>query len=206
MPQGPDDRAPLSRRVSLGWFSLTTVAFWLPTIRGAFDGASYQWGLFGLGGRGTGGDYWLPLVASLVAIALTAGAWRGQRWALWLVAAWSLLLTLAFAVFMATSPEDLRFRGDTLGIDVSLGWVGLIVLVGATLLTLVSATQAPSSEDLVPPPSSLNGTWLGALALALPIQFVLLRLGAPGSSLDQAGVVLTVVQWFLIGRIFAPRR
>ena len=30
-------------RAALGWFSLTTVIFWLPMIRGAFDGVSYQW-------------------------------------------------------------------------------------------------------------------------------------------------------------------
>jgi len=34
-------------RIVLLWFSLTTVIFWLVTIRGAFDGSSYQWGLFG---------------------------------------------------------------------------------------------------------------------------------------------------------------
>ena len=204
MSQVPDYRAPLTRRMSLGWFSLTTVAFWLPTVRGAFDGASYEWGLFGLGGRGTGGDYWLPLATSLAAIALTAGARRGRRWALWAIAAWSLLLTLALSIFMATSREDFRFRGDTLGIDVSLRWVGPVVLAAATLLTLVSATREHASANGVPTSNSLNWSWLAALTLALPIQFALLRLGAPVSSLDQVGVLLTIVQWFLIGRIFAP--
>jgi hypothetical protein len=53
--------------------------------------------------------------------------------------------------------------------------------------------------------SWLNRPWLSALALTLPIQFVLLRFGAPGSTLDQLGVLLTIVQWLLIGRIFTPR-
>ena len=40
-------------RVALGWFGLTTIVFWLPTVRGAFDDPSYQWGLIDFSGRGT---------------------------------------------------------------------------------------------------------------------------------------------------------
>jgi len=200
----PGRGAPLARRVALGWFSLTTLVFWLPTIRGAFDGESYQWGLVGLGGRGIGGDYWLPLTGSLVALAVTALARRERRWALWAIAVWSLLLTLALSVYMATSDEDFRFRGDTLGIDVSLRWVGPIVLAAASVLTVVAATRLRQSPDRVSASGVLNRPWLAGLVLALPIQFALLRLGAPGSGLDQLGVLLTIVQWLLIGRIFTP--
>jgi hypothetical protein len=194
-----------TRRAALGWFSLTTVVFWLPTIRGAFDGQSYQWGLIGLGGRGMAGDYWLPLAASLGAIGVTAGAWRGRRWAFWAMAVWSLLLMLALSVYIATSREDFRFQGDTLGIDVSLRWVGPVILAAATVLTVVAAMRAHASANGATTSSWLNRPWLSALALTLPIQFALLRFGAPGSTLDQLGVLLTIVQWLLIGRIFMPR-
>ena len=191
-------------RAALGWFSLTTLVFWLPTVRGAFDGQSYQWGLVGFGGRGMAGDYWLPLAASLAAIAVTAGAWRGRRWALWAMAVWSLLLTLALSGYMATSRDDFRFRVDTLGIDVSLRWVGPVILAVATALAVVAATRAHVSASGATTSSPLNRPWLSALALTLPLQFALLRFGAPGSRLDQLGVLLTIVQWLFIGRIFTP--
>jgi hypothetical protein len=204
MTLGPPQRSAIPRRIALGWFSLTTLAFWLPTIRGAFDGRSYEWGLVGLGGRGMGGDYWLPLVASLVAIWVTAGSWRGRRWAFWVMAVWGLLLTLALSAYVATSDEDFRLQGDTLGIDVSLRWVGPIVFAAATVLTLVAATGVHSRTERSPTSNWLDRPWLVGLALALPIQFALLRFGDPGSTLDQLGVLLTIAQWFVIGRIFTP--
>src|SRR5690348_10797198 len=48
------------------WTSLTTLIFWLPSVRGLFDGASYEWGAFGFRGRGIAGDYWFVATGSLV--------------------------------------------------------------------------------------------------------------------------------------------
>jgi hypothetical protein len=44
-----------------------------------------------------------------------------------------------------------------------------------------------------------TGGWLDA---ALPLQFALLRFGGAASRLDQIGVLITIVQWFLVGRVF----
>src|ERR1044072_6355926 len=46
------------------WTALTTLVFWLPLVRGLFDGVTYQWGGFGFSGRGTDGDYWFVAGAS----------------------------------------------------------------------------------------------------------------------------------------------
>lgn len=54
----------------LAWTAFTKVVFWLATLRGAFDGTSYQWGLFGFGGRGVDGAYWLPVLGSAFALLL----------------------------------------------------------------------------------------------------------------------------------------
>ena len=54
-------------RALLFWTALTTVLFRLPTVRGLFDGPSYQGGVFGFGGRGTGG-YRITLPASAIQI------------------------------------------------------------------------------------------------------------------------------------------
>jgi hypothetical protein len=103
-------------RTVIGLFTLTTLVFWLPAVRGAFDGPSYQWGLFGLGGRGVGGDYWFPVVGASGALAVLAGAWRCRRWAFVVLAAWSVVVFVAVLAAVTSNPAGFRFRGDTLGI------------------------------------------------------------------------------------------
>jgi hypothetical protein len=189
--------------VALGWFGLTTIVFWLPTVRGAFDGPSYQWGLIGFSGRGVGGDYWFPLLGTSIALIVLAGGWRSRPWASALVAAWSALLLLGITAVVVKSPDDFRLRGDTLGIDVSLAAVGPTVFGAAAALSTVSAWRVYRHRQQIEASwQGRNWRWLGALAGALPLQFVLLRFGVPNSLLDQVGVVMTIIQWLLVGRVF----
>jgi hypothetical protein len=192
-------------RAALGWFALTTVIFWLPAVRGVFDGPTYQWSLFGFGGRGVSGDYWFPLVGVCGALAVLAGSWRRRRWAFDTLSAWSVLLFVAIIALVTSSPDDFRFRGDTLGIDVSLAWVGPVLFGAAAVLSLAAAWRVhrhPSVEAAEW--HSRNSRWLTLLAAALPLQFVLLRFGGAGSLSDQIGVLLTIAQWFMVGRVFRP--
>ena len=102
------------------WTALATVVFWLPVVRGLFDGASYQWGGFGFSGRGIGGDYWFVVTASVLAIALQYLAWRGPRAPFYaLFGSWHLYLAFTTASAATSDPASLRFQGDTLGVDVS---------------------------------------------------------------------------------------
>jgi hypothetical protein len=194
-------------RAALEWFALTTVIFWLPAIRGLFDGPSYQWGLFGFRGRGVSGDYWFPLVGVCGALAVLAGGWRRRRWPFDILSAWSVLLFVAAIEAAASSPDDFRFRGDTLGIDVSLAWVGPVLCGAAIVLSLVAAWRVhrhPSVE--VAGWHSRNSRWLALLVAALPFQFLLLRFGGIESLSDKIGVLLTIAQWFMVSRVFRPYR
>ena len=99
-----------TKRMALHWFALTTLVFWLATLRGAFDGPSYQWGLFGLGGRGLTGDYWFPAVGTLAALVVIGAGWQRRSWALRIVAIWSVLLFTAVVVAVALSGVVARFE------------------------------------------------------------------------------------------------
>lgn len=192
-------------RFALFWFTLTTVIFWLPTVRGAFDGDSYVWGLLGLGGRGVGGDYLFPVLASLFSIAVIAAGWRQRTWAYAIIAVWSVLMLVAATVAVAIRGGDIRFRGDTLGVNVSLAWLGPFVFGLAVIvsgLAYLRAYRQPARE--VHRWSPVNRRWLATLVTLLPIQFVLLRFGDPASVLDQIGVIITMMQWLFVGRIFRP--
>ena len=197
---------PSALRWLLRWTALTTIVFWLGAVRGAFDGISYQWGLVGFRGHGTQGDYWFPVVGSVVSLVVLAFAWRGGKWPISLVvAAWHLFL-LGAAIWLAVSFPDLfRFRGDTAGIDISLTQVGPVVVgLGAALGVAWVLRSFRQGEVQVAPWNARNRRWLVALTACLPLQLVLLRAGAPHGVSDQLGVFLTIVQWLLMGAVFRP--
>jgi hypothetical protein len=184
------------------WTALTTLIFWLPSVRGLFDGASYEWGAFGFRGRGVGGDYWFVATGSLVAIALQYLAWRGPRAVFYgLFGGWHLYLAVATASAAISDPASLRLTGDTLGVDVSLAVVAPVLMGVAAALVLLWIVR--DARSAIPRPvltawSPRNTRWALALAALLPMQLVLLRVGEPHGTTDQIGVLVTIAQWLLL--------
>src|SRR5262245_52342852 len=112
----------------MSWLTLTFLMAWLPMLRGAMDGPSYQWGSgllgFHFGGAGTGGDYWFVVAKSAVALAFLGFGWRRPNGTFRVALVAWLALALADTSFnVMTAPEDFRFQGDTLGVDISLAWI-----------------------------------------------------------------------------------
>ena len=201
--------APTPRRSPrwlLAWTSLTTVVFWLVTARGAFEGPSYQWGLFGLGGQGTSGDYWFPVVMAFLSLFVIALAWRRPIWpVLGVVALWHVGLFAGAVRLAVSAPDEFRFRGDTLGVDISLAWLGP-VLFGLGAIGAMAGVWRSYRQEYASAPAweGRNRRWLLLLIACLPVQFALLRFGTPDSVADKLGVLLTIAQWLLVGRAFRP--
>ena len=192
-------------KVILIWTMLTMILVWLPLTRGLMDGESYQWGGsfwgFKIGGRGLGGHYWVLVLEALFGITLLYLGWRGARQPFhWLLLFWLIPQATEATYNALTSPESYRFRGDTLGVDVSLAWVGPLLFGGVALLAIVWALRDLRSErnSIVPPWSRANLFWLLTAVTLLPIQFSLLRFGEPHGTNDQIGVILTMLQWIII--------
>ena len=205
---GSSRRSDRLLRGLLLWTALTTIVFWLPFVRGLFDGESYQWGGFGFSGRGTSGDYWFVVVASVLAIALQYLAWRGPRVPFYaLFGGWHLYLAFTTASAAISDPASLRFQGETLGVDVSFAVAAPIMMGTAAAIVLFwmvrdarSATPRPAWTAWSP----RNTRWVLALAALLPMQLVLLRVGEPHGTTDQIGVLVTIAQWFLLSVALAP--
>ena len=184
----------------MGWLTLLFTATWLPLLRGAMDGPSYQWGggHFGYQFSGTGiaGDYPYILAKAAIALLLLSFGWRrpngGFRLAL---VAW-LALMLADTVYnVIGAPESFRFQGDTLGVDISLVLVAPALDAFMLLLGAWWALRAPALP--VPPLARFNIVLLATAAVLLPVQYALLSSGRGQDMNDVVGVLLTLLGWIL---------
>lgn len=192
-------------RTILIWTMITAVVIWLPLVRGVMDGESYQWGntFWGMqfGGSGVHGDYWLLVVQAVFVVALLYLGWHGARQPFhWLLLLWHIPLGLQAFYNAFKYPDDYRFRGDTLGVDVSLAWVGPLLFGGFALLSVIWVVRdlRRTRERVVIGWTRANWIFLLIALALLPIQFVLLRFGEQHGPRDQAGVILTMVQWMFV--------
>jgi hypothetical protein len=182
------------------WLTTTFLTAWLPFLRSAFDGPSYQWGaaLFGVqfGGTGLAGDYWFVAAKAALALGLLFAGWRRPNGVFRPVLVAWLALMLADTVYnVATAPEAFRFRGDTLGIDISL--VGLATGLDSAMLLLACWFMAKAPALPVPPLAGANRALACTAIALLPLQYVLLSGSSGQESGDVAGVLLTIAGWYL---------
>jgi hypothetical protein len=185
----------------MAWLTVTLLAAWLPLLRGAFDGPSYQWGTellgFRFAGAGLGGDYPFLIVKAAVALALLGFGWRRPNGAFRpALVAW-LAMGLVDTLFnVITAPGDFRFRGDTLGVDVSLVLAAPALDAAMLGLAMWWSIRAPALP--VPPLARANMVLLTAAVLLLPVQYALLSSGRGQQANDVVGVLLTIAGWFLL--------
>ena len=198
-------------KLILIWTMITMILVWLPLVRGVMDGESYKWGgtFWGMqfSGSGVRGDYWVLILQALLGITLLYLGWRGAKQPFhWLLLLWHVPMGVQAFYDAITSPEDYRFRGDTLGVEISLAWVGPLLFGGVALLSLfwVVRDLRRSRDRVIVEWTRANRIFIFVVLCLLPIQFVLLRFGEPHGPGDQAGVILTMVQWVLITLALVP--
>lgn len=184
------------------WTAITGLMIYLPFIRGLMDGSDYRWGnaFWGiqLNGSGVGGDYWvLPLQTALVIAVLLLG-WRGAKAPFhWLLLLWHLPFSIGVTSTALRFPDDFRFRGDTMGVDFSLAWLGPLLFGGFALLSLIWVTRdlRRNQPREITPLRRANHILLAIMLALLPVQFFLLRFGEQHGPNDKIGVLLTMLQW-----------
>lgn len=186
---------------------LSGITFWLPVTRGLFDGSSYSWsGWMGIGGSGIGGQYWLLLIFSALMVLVVFLGWRGAKKPFhWLLLIWfALLATESGSWFF--SAEEIRFKGDTLGADLSLGNIifplDLFFLVLSCIWIIRDLRSARPHQ--IPSWKRTNRVLLAAFFIILPLQFIILRFFDDYIVFDQVGVIVTMCQWVLLNLSFYP--
>ena len=141
-------------RVLLTWTSLTTLVFWLPTVRCAFDGRSYEWGLSGMGGAGLSGDYWFPVLGAALACWLVTRGWRGARPPFrWVFPAWHAALAVVITERAIALGDRLTLQLGTLGVIIPLQLVGPLLFGTVACATIYWARcdlRSPTQRFVAP--------------------------------------------------------
>lgn len=202
----------LVRYVLVIWLTLSFLFSWLPLLRSLMDGTSYEWGTryFGVlfSGAGLAGDLWLLVVQTALGIWLLYYGWRDPTSPF----SATLLVWLGFqaadGLHGVATGGAFHFEGATLGVDVSLGTMLPLLHVGFFCLGLwwVVHYGARENPGTRPAWTGTNTVVLGLAILLFPVQFLLLRSGQGQEANDVAGVLLTILQWFLISAALYPWR
>ena len=196
--------------VILCWTALVAgILVWLPLVRGATQGAAYQWALApGIGGRGIGGDYWVLIPAAAFVLTLLYLGWRGGRRPFpWLLLLFHVPLASAVTYAAWTDPEEFRFEGATIGLDVSLAVIGPVLfcgVAGAAIVWVIRDLRARRSRPLAPWAWTRAARVRLILVIAIvPLEVVLFRSGGIQSTQNMIGVALLGWQWVLLNRLLA---
>ena len=203
MPQSKT--GALLRNIALYIAAFSFILAWLPLVRSTFDGPGYEWGAtyFGRGfhGAGMGGDYWVLLAETGLAVAiLSLGFRRPGALSTLLLGGWLALNAATFSAGYLDDPEALVFHGDTLGVHVNIGLFAVALFGGALAAVLIGAYLEMGGGKRPPRfPWTHANTIALLIALApLPIQYFLLNRSSGQEFGDQAGVILTMLQWAAI--------
>gem|GEM_PF-5700467 len=107
----------------MGWLVFTTLVMPQLVLTRSLVQPRYRWSYAGFSGTGMSGDFWFSLVTFLFLAAMMWFGWRGARMPFHVLALlWSSTLTIRLINGVIARGQQMRFRGDTLGINVWLGW------------------------------------------------------------------------------------
>ena len=98
------------------------------------------------------------------------------------------------------------FHGDTLNVHVSLSTIIIPLAIISTLLVGFLIWKDGKTTETHIPWSRTNTMMTIFILGPLPIQAILFRMGEAHGTTDQIGVMMAILQCFLIPLIFIPRK
>jgi hypothetical protein len=197
-------------RALLGWTLFTAT---LPTIVTYRAGVQplYEWGLYGITGRGIDAGY--PLIVATAVLAWTVvflGSRGARRPFAALLILWHALILTSLLYGVVRFGDDMVLRGDAMHLRINLAIVGPLLglaVLAASVFWVVKHRGQGEAPDHVP--WRRNTGMLAAAAAVLGVAIVALFLqhsGQPHYATDRAAIGLIVAQVLVIARLLTPPR
>jgi hypothetical protein len=184
----------------MGWLVFTTLVMPQLVLTRSLVQSGYRWSSYGFSGTGMSGDLWFIIaVFAYVATMLWFG-WRGARMPFHVLAViWTSFLTVTLIAGVIKHGQNMRFRGDTLGINVSLGWfIPMYVLFTLLILGWVIRDFRIKRSRIKPAWSWRNTVGLAIAGSLWLIAFLLFRDGRLHGSSDVAAVFCMFGFWIIL--------
>ncbi len=191
----------------IGWVLVGAILASLPVYRAALQ-PRYEWGLFGVTGTGMSAAYPVVLVAAIWAwVTVVLGHRAPGRPFPEMLITWNGLVFSSMLWSAFLHGADMRLRGDALGMDIPLAWIGPAltgVLLGASVYWILRRSGNVAVARWRP-----RGKLVLALALALTPVIAVLFIQGDGrlhTHFDRAAVILVISQGLVAGAALAPAR
>jgi hypothetical protein len=184
----------------MGWLVFTTLVMPQLVLARSLIQADYRWSYAGFSGTGMGGDLWFVIVVFTFVAAMMWYGWRGARMPFHVLATlWTSALTVRLIVGVIEHGHNMRFRGDTLGINVWLGWfIPIYVLFMALTLYWVVGDFRLKRQRVTPTWSQRNVIGFGVAAGFWVLAFALFRMGRLHGPSNVAAVFSMFAFWITL--------
>ena len=211
-------KTPIAVRKSNALFNslmiFSGVAFMLvllPLQRCLFDGSSYSWGqqYFGVQFYSTGiesGYFILLPFLILFLLYFYSFYWIKNRTIFYVLLIWFWIHNFGNLLYDILKNGDTVFHGDTLNVHISISWIVIPLSILFLLWIVAVIYKDRKSEDVEIAWSKKNNLKALIILGVLPIQAILYATGEPHGFTDEFSVIITILQSFLFGIIFIPKK
>jgi hypothetical protein len=182
------------------WLVFTTLIMPPLVLTRSLVQPTYRWSNLGFSGTGVGGDLWFVIVVSLFVGAMMWYGWRGARMPFHLLAIlWTGAQSILLIKGVIEHGQRMRFRGDTLGINIWLGWFIPVSLL-FTALTFAWAVRDlhRKRQRRKPAWSRRNKISLSVAAGLWLVAVVLFRIGPLHGPTNVAAVYCIFAFWIIL--------
>jgi hypothetical protein len=186
--------------VVMSWLVFTTLVMPQLVLTRCLIQPNYRWSNAGFSGTGTGGDFWFVIVIFLFVAVMMWHGWRGARMPFHVLAVvWTGALTAMLVSGVVAHGQKMRFRGNTLHINIWLGWLIPVFLL-FTALTIYWAVRDLRRKRQRFKPAWSRRNMIG-LIIAVAVWLVavmLFRIGPLHGRANIAAVLCTFVFWIVL--------
>lgn len=191
------------RGIVLTWTILTTTFFWTSTMRVLFKPEISSWSIFGIGGKGFSGDFWLLPLIIFFALFVIYLEGRGRLRILFhiLLISWNLLISAVILYGSLQSDANISF--ETWGISMSFVWL-VLPFVLFLVLSIILVVQELSGKFKTQqyPWTKINWKPFLFALLIFPVAILFFRLGTGFNWLVKIAVASTIIQWIFLTESF----